>query len=150
MALAKVFDYLTDVQKKVRVKMSVHDPTYDPQNKTWSVKPLNSCALSIAMDANLRKTKNFTNENIAGLLDCVHLRNLEKGHQGQKIMMYHQLVYWERTNKLYSDYPRLRVTRAVSFVKGNLNILLGTPPPGPQGEGANPATNPPTGGGAGS
>ena len=105
---------------------------------------MHSCALQVAVEQKARKTKNFTRDIIAGLIDCAHLRTLEKGQQGQKVQLYTTLVYWDRHNKLCSDYPRLRVREAYSFKAGQLHVLFGSPPspenPGSPSNPGNPGT----------
>ena len=111
--------FLAEKHSKVRMNLINHELTCGKDGQ-WVVKPLDKACLKMATDIEQRKTKNFNIENIAGLVDIQKLQN----EPSSKLGLYHTTIYWEKTNRIMGDYPRLRVVKRFCFKPRFLYRLL--------------------------
>ena len=80
--------------------------------------------LQIACDPEQRKTKKFTLNNIAGLVNVQMFTNKAGNSDNKKVHLYHMLFYWEKTNRIMSDYLRIRATSSYTFKQGCFYELM--------------------------
>ena len=88
----------------------------------WTIKPEQEACLQVVADSEQRKTTNYKLDNIAGLVD---LQATRQEHPGAKLAFYHMLNYWDKVNRILSDYPRFRPIGKFTFKQGQLYKLWG-------------------------
>jgi hypothetical protein len=126
------FTHLTEQLKKVRTDMTAHE--VNMVDSKWVITNTSPCVLQVAVDINRRKTRDFTWENVGGVLDLAKFRDIgtPKGPTVCKVQILNMVVFWDKVNRSVVDYPRLRVVGNHGFKAGFLYMLMGAypaPPP---------------------
>ena len=90
----------------------------------WTSTKKEAVVLQVVSELDQRKTKEFSLENISGLLDITMLKDPSLP---TKLGMYHTLDYYEKDNNIISDYPNLRPLGHYAFKQGQMYQLMGKP-----------------------
>ena len=111
--------WLAEKHSKVRMELVTHDLTCTKEG-LWVVKSKDTACLKIATDLEQRKTKKLNLDNIAGLVDVQKLKEAASC----KLGLYHTIIYWDKTNRILGDFPRIRVLKKYSFKQGFMYQLM--------------------------
>ena len=119
--LVDFLKFLTVRHRKVRMELVTHKLTCTAAGE-WTINPEQAACLQVVTDAEQRKTSNYKLDNIAGLID---LKLTREKLEGGKIGLFHSLIYWDKINRIMSDYPCFRPLGKFSFKQGQLYKLWG-------------------------
>ena len=118
--LSAFIQWLSETHRKVRMDFITHNLSC-AKDGTWSIKPKDAAVLQTACDPEQRKTRKFNLNNVAGLVD---VQKFKDSNSERKVNLYHTLHYWEKTNRILGDYPRIRATRSYTFKQGCFYELM--------------------------
>lgn len=114
-------DHLTKKLNKVRMKMVKHELVCSKDGQ-WTCTKKEAIVLQVVSELGQRKTKEFSLDNISGLLDMAVLKDPAVP---KKVSLYHTLDYYEKDNNIISDYPVLRPSGHFAFKQGQMYQLIG-------------------------
>ena len=121
--LQDFLDHLTKKLYKVRMKLVKHDLVCSKEGQ-WTSAKKEDVVLQIVSELEKRKTKEFSLDNISGLIDISVLKD---SAVPKKVLIYHTLDYYEKDNNIISDYPVLRPSGHFAFKQGQMYKLFGKP-----------------------
>ena len=123
--LKEFLAFLENKHQKVRMALIAHDLECSKEGQ-WKVTPKDKACLQVVTEVNPKRKRTPVLDNIAGFIDVSLFRAAEA--ESYPMVLHHHVFYWDKSNRILSDYPHLHPRFNFRIKQGEMYLLAGKAP----------------------